>query len=150
MKGYKKKGKREGKKMYVAVREKTSIGSIAGEITGIHLVRPLSSKKINEILSKCHRLETITASLSVQNRLSPKTKEILKEKKIILQKNHNAGRAVGIELEKIKKIADLKKDFLSLRKISQQTGIPKSTIHYLIKKAKRKKIKKGKNVFYTD
>jgi hypothetical protein len=136
--------------MYLAVRENTPISALAEGLTRIHLVRPVSYKKMAEILSRCPQIDRISSSPSVQRRLSPKTRELLKEKRIHLEQHHNAGRAVGIGLDKIRKVADLRKDFLSLRKISKETGIPKSTIHYLIKKAKRKKIKRGKHIFYTD
>ncbi len=135
--------------MYFAIREHTPIASMPREIDRIHLVRPISGKKMKEILSHCPGIKTISASTSVQKRLLPKTKELIQKKDIQLVHAHRAGRALNLDLQKIKEIVDLKKDFLSMREISAKTGVPKSTIHYLLKKAKRHKIKKGKHVVYV-
>lgn len=135
--------------MYFAIREKTPIASIPRELEQIHLVRPISGKKMKEILAHCTNLQSISASTSVQKRLLPKTKEMIQKKDIQLVHAHRAGRALNLDLQKIKEIVDLKKDFLSMREIAAKTGVPKSTIHYLLKKAKRHKIKKGKHVVYV-
>ncbi len=135
--------------MYFAIREKTVVGSIPTDAEKIHLVRPISTKKIKEILSRCTHLQIISASASVQKRMRPEAKSFIQKKNIKMEHAHRAGRALNLDLQKIKEIVDLKKDFLSIRKISQKTGVPKSTIHYLLKKAKRLKVKKGKQVVYV-
>lgn len=135
--------------MYYALRENTPIGSLPVDLEQIHLVRPISAKKLKLAFERCRGIRTIGASPSVEKRLAPKARKILQEKGIVISRAHRAGRALNLDLSTVKQIADLKKDFLSLRKISERTGVPKSTVHYLLKKAKREKIRKGKNVIYV-
>ncbi len=135
--------------MQYAIRENTTVSSLPKELTEIHLVRPISSKKMENILQQCPGITLVGASSSVEKRLSPKTRVLLQKHRIHVKRNHKAGRALNIDLEKIRLIADMRKDFLSMREIETKTGVPKSTIHYLLKKAKREKIRKGKNVIYV-
>ncbi len=135
--------------MHYVVRENTPLGTLPTDLEQVHLTRPLSGKKIKLILHRCPGLRIIGLSPSVEKRFSPEAKKMLNESGINLTRNHRAGRALNIDISQIKVIADLKKDFLSLREISKRTGIPKSTIHYLLKKAKRTKLKKGKQVIYV-
>lgn len=135
--------------MYYALRENTPLTGIPADTEKIHLVRPLSRKRLRAILSRCPHLHTIGASVSVVKRLHPEARKLLEEKHVTLTKANRAGRAIHIDLETIREIADLRKDFLSMRKIAEKTGVAKSTIHYLLKKAKREKIRKGKNVIYV-
>ncbi len=134
--------------MQYAIRENTPVASLPKDLGEIHLVRPISSKKIAMILQQCPHIETVGAASSVEKRLSPKARELLQKHRIHLKRNHKAGRALNIDLEKVRLIVDLRKDFLSVREIETKTGVPKSTIHYLLKKAKREKIRKGKNIIY--
>lgn len=135
--------------MQYAIRENTPVSTLPKELTEIHLVRPVSTKKIKGILQQCPGIDIVGISSSVEKRLSPKTREVLQQRRIKFVRNHKAGRALNVDLEKIRIIADLRKDFMSVRKIQEKTGIPKSTIHYLLKKAKREKIRKGRNIIYV-
>ncbi|MFH0970001.1 MAG: hypothetical protein V1776_00895 [Candidatus Diapherotrites archaeon] len=135
--------------LFYAIREATPISTIPVELTRIHLVRPISTKKLGAILAHCPHLVEIGASPSVEKRLAPKAVELVKKHKIVLVRAHRAGRALNLDLETIRTISDLRKDFLSVRKISERVHVPKSTVHYLVKKSKREKIKKGKHVIYV-
>lgn len=135
--------------MHYVVRENTPLSTLPGDLEQVHLTRPLSGKKLKLILQRCPGLKVIGLSPSVEKRLAPEARKMLTENRISLTRNHRAGRALNIDLSQIKAIADLRKDFLSMREISKRTGIPKSTIHYLLKKAKRTKLKKGKQVIYV-
>lgn len=85
---------------------------------------------------------------SASQRLSGKVKELLKKKKIELKIKENKGRPISIDLEKMLRIIELKRDYRSYGEIEQITGVPKSTAHYLIKYANRSKIRKGKQVVH--
>ena len=135
--------------MQYAIRENTTVSTLPKDLSEIHLVRPISAKKMVSILQQCPGITLMGASASVEKRLSPKTREIIQKHRIHVKRNHKAGRALNIDLDKVRLIADLRKDFLSMREIETKTGVPKSTIHYLLKKAKREKIRKGKNVIYV-
>ena len=142
-------GRFTAKQMQYAIREHTPVSTLPKELSEVHLVRPISAKKMLAILQQCPSLNMVGASSSVEKRLAPKTREVLQKHRIHVKRNHKPGRALNVDLEKIKLIADLRKDFLSMREIEAKTGVPKSTIHYLLKKAKRQKIHKGKNVIYV-
>lgn len=135
--------------MHYVVEEHTPVGTLPSDLEQVHLTRPLSGKKLKLVIQRCPSIRTIGMSPSVEKRLAPGTRKWVNEKGISLVRNHRAGRALNIDLSQIKTIADLRKDFLSMREISKRTGIPKSTIHYLLKKAKRTKLKKGKQVIYV-
>ncbi len=135
--------------MQYAIREHTPISTLPKDLSEIHLVRPISAKKMAAVLVQCPNISYVGASSSVEKRLAPKTRDVLQKHRILVKRNHRPGRALNVDLEKIRLIADLRKDFLSMREIEAKTGVPKSTIHYLLKKAKRQKIHKGKNVIYV-
>lgn len=135
--------------MFYAIRAQTPVSTIPSETDHIHLVRPISTKKLKAILQRCPNVEEVGASVSVEKRLAPDAVELLKKKGIPVVRAYRAGRALSIDLDMIRKIAELRKDFQSMREIQKKTGVPKSTIHYLLKKAKRTKVKKGKHVIYV-
>jgi hypothetical protein len=135
--------------MLYAIRAHTPVSTIPSDIERIHLVRPISTKKIKAILSRCPSILEIGASVSVEKRLAPDAVQLFKKKGIPIVRAHRAGRALHMDLETIRKIAELRKDHLSMRDITKRTGVAKSTIHYLLKRAKRTKVKKGKHVIYV-
>ncbi len=135
--------------MLYAIRAHTPVSTIPADIERVHLVRPISTKKLKAILARCSSIQEIGASISVEKRLAPDATQLLKKKGIPVVRAHRAGRALHMDLETIKKIAELRKDHLSMREITKRTGVAKSTIHYLLKKAKRTKVKKGKHVIYV-
>ena len=121
--------------------------TVPNNATSVHLVRPLSSKAIEKFLSGRH-INSVFLSKSTKKRLGKKTVAFLKKKGIKVAEEKRAGRAISIDLKKVKELVELHKDYRSFRKIEKLTGIPKSTVHYLIKYAQRAKIKSGKNIIY--
>lgn len=104
---------------------------------------------ISSILRKCNGLKKISLSNSCFNRLPLKAKKLLKGHGIEFEIDSRKGRALSIGLEKVREIFELsKKDRQSLREIERITGVPKSTVHYLLKYADRGKIKKGNAILY--
>jgi len=133
--------------MKYSITEDTDIEKIPKDTTEIHLVRPIKKDKLISLVTRCP-IKTITLSTSCLKRLPTKTQKKLKEKGITLGIEKRRGRAIDIPMEKMLQIIELRKDYQTVRDIEKITGIPKSTVHYLIKYADRGKIKKGANVVY--
>ncbi len=68
---------------------------------------------------------------STWERLSKKAKEVIGERHRIESRR---GRFAKIPVETIATILALHKSGVSIRKIAKEFGIPKSTVHYIIKK----------------
>lgn len=134
--------------MKCSVNENTKIASIPSDIEEVHIVRPLSHKKIEAILKRCKELRGISMSKSTYKRIARKVLRLFKEKGIEIKIAEERGRAIGIPLEKMMQAIEMRKDFRPLREIEQVTGIPKSTVHYLAKYSLRRKIKRGKTIIY--
>jgi hypothetical protein len=133
--------------MKYAVTESTNVENIPRDTTEIHLVRPIKWDKIQTLIQKCP-IKMITLSTSCLKRLPRKTQKRLKEKGVSMAIEKRRGRAIDIPMDKMLQIIELRKDYQTVREIEKITGIPKSTVHYLIKYADRGKIKKGNNVVY--
>jgi len=134
--------------MKFSVQNKSDISKIPSDAEAVHLVRPLSYNTISELLARCKSLKQISMSASTQRRLSKKTKKMLEDKGISAAIVAERGRAIAIPLSKMKHAIEMRQDHRPLREIAQVTGIPKSTVHYLEKYSKRRKIKKGNAVIY--
>ncbi|MCX6801258.1 MAG: hypothetical protein NTZ73_03650 [Candidatus Diapherotrites archaeon] len=133
--------------MKYAVSNNTEVEKIPRDTEEIHMTRPIKSKTLKKLLEKCH-INMITLSNSCFQRLSPKTRKIANEKGAQFAIEKKRGRAISIPLKTLLYIIELKRDYQSIREIERLTGIPKSTVHYLIKYAKRVKVKKGKEIIY--
>jgi hypothetical protein len=133
--------------MKYSISDHTIIDRIPSDTKEIHLTRPAKHELLEKLLKKCS-IKEITLSKSCFDRIPKKTKEIFKDNGINLIIEQKRGRAIDIPLEKMLEIIELRKDFQSIREIEKLTGVPKSTIHYLVKYAERAKIKKGKQVVY--
>ena len=129
------------------VTNETDARKIPENAQELHLVRPVKKSSLEAIFRRCN-IRKITLSKSCSKRLGAKTKKFLKERGIEVSEQQNRGRALSLDLDKIKQVAEYNKDHLSMRKIEKLTGIPKSTIHYLLKYAERSKVKSGKQVVY--
>ncbi|MDO8428767.1 MAG: hypothetical protein Q7S92_06170 [Candidatus Diapherotrites archaeon] len=123
-------------------------GNIPSEIIQLHLVRPVKVDLLEKVLARCPRIESITMSTSTKKRLAEDVEKLIRTKGITLKLEQNRGRAIEIGLDKMLQAIELRKDYRTLRDIEKVTGIPKSTIHYLVRYAKRNKIKKGKEIVY--
>jgi len=134
--------------MKIAIKQETNANQLPRDTEDIHMVRPVKQKTLKEIVEKCAALKKISLSKSTLARLPEKTKKLLKEKRMELNIESSRGRAIGIGLEKMLHVIEMRKDHQPLREIENITGIPKSTVHYLVKYSQREKIKKGKDVVY--
>jgi len=133
--------------MKYSVTETTNVQGIPRDTTEIHLVRPIKKEKLEFLLNN-RSIRKITLSTSCLKRLPKKTQRKIKEKGVSISIEKRRGRPIGLPLEKIQEIVELRKDYQSIRDIERITDIPKSTIHYLLKYADRTKIKKGNSVVY--
>ncbi|HIH16783.1 MAG TPA: helix-turn-helix domain-containing protein [Candidatus Diapherotrites archaeon] len=120
--------------------------SVPADADSIHLVRPVHHAVLARIVEKTG-LKEIYLAESCARRLSRKTRRFLEERGVQLVAKKKRGRVLSLSLEKIRQIIGLHQDDKTLREIQAQTGVPKSTVHYLIKYADRSKIRfQGKTV----
>lgn len=130
-----------------SLNDMKNISKLDSTCSELHITKAVSLKNMQKIVQKCKRLKLITLSRTTRARLSNETKKFLKTKKISLALKNEQGRPISIPFEKMKKILEMHKDF-AYRELEEKLKIPKSTIHYLIKKAKKKKLKDGKKIIY--
>ncbi len=121
---------------------------IPRDTTEIHLTRPVKEILLKKVFKRCENLSIISLSDSCFKRLSVTVKQFLARKKIELRIQKSKGRPISIDLEKMLRIIELKKDYRSYNEISQILEIPRSTAHYLIKYADRTKIKQGNETIH--
>lgn len=134
--------------MKLPVWPNTQLSDIPSEISEIHLVRPIKGARLLELVSK-KGITKIFLGKSTLARLSKKTQKALSEMGVGFSIDQKRGRPISIDLEKLKNVVELHKDFQSYRKIEKLTNIPKSTAHYLVKYASRQKIRGGKKLYYV-
>jgi len=130
-----------------SINDAKDINKIEASCQELHITKSFSIKIISKILTRCKRLKLITLSKTTKERIGANTKKLLKSKKIALQIKNEQGRPINIPAAKLKKILEMHKDF-SYRELEEKLKVPKSTIHYLIKKSKKKKLKDGKRIIY--
>ena len=136
--------------MKYAITPHTNVSSIPNDADELHFVRPLKLQNLQRLLRKCRNLQCISVSASCASRLPDKAKKILEQRNIAIKFTSNRGRAIGIEIQKIKQIVDLQQNEKSFREIESALGIPKSTAHYLIRYAERTKVRDGNKIVYLD
>ena len=127
--------------MKYSVHSRTDVKRIPKETTDIHASRPLRLRMLKRLLHKCPALKTISLSKSAFERLSRPVKLLLQKHKMQLMIVKAKGRPIAIELEKMLHIIELRRDYRSYGEIAEITGVPKSTVHYLIKYAQRTKVR---------
>jgi len=135
--------------MKYSVYPDSEIKSIPLDAVKLHLVRPIGLRKLEKLLKK-RKIKEISLSDSCNKRIGKKSRELLGKKRINLVKDNRSGRPLEIGLENVLKIAEFKKDYLSLRRIEELTGIPKSTVHYFLRHANRNKLRKGNQTIYLE
>ena len=128
--------------MKTIIYNSRDLTSLDKKVKEIHFARPLSKKLILSILKKCPELEKATMSGSTFKRMK-KILEVMKKKEVEIKIEKVKGRPLGISLEKISDVVEMHKDFRSIREIARVTNVPKSTVHYLLKKSKKNKVKVG-------
>ncbi|MCK9292931.1 MAG: hypothetical protein WCY27_02780 [archaeon] len=124
-----------------------NINKIYTDCQDLHITKAFSEKTFLRIYKKCTKLKLITVSKSTKERLSNDTKKLILKKRIKLYVKNEQGRPINISLSKLNKILEMYKDY-SYRDLEEKLKIPKSTIHYLIKKSKKKKLKDGDKIIY--
>ncbi len=97
----------------------------------IHLARPVSLPALKRIVSVMRPRE-ISMAPSTYERLSRRAREYLKSRGIRVVLEKNPGRSARMDKESLETILELRKAGYSIRKISEETGIPKSTVHYIL------------------
>ena len=131
----------------IAVYPTTSAAS-GSSADNIHLVRPVKLALLEKMLAGKSN-GSISMSPSTMKRLPKKARALLEKRNLRVEIEKHQGRSLS-DGEKLKDVVEMRRDFRSYREIEKSLGIPKSTVHYLIKYAKRSKLKKGKDVFYLD
>ncbi len=133
--------------MKFAIYAGTDIKRLPANASALHLARPVSAKKLCELLEK-RDIESVSCSGSTAKRLKQKHFAELEKRGISLEIEKRAGKPLQIDLKKMQAILEMVHDHRSLREIEKTTGVPKSTVHYLVKYADRGKIKDGNRVVY--
>ncbi|MDD4983402.1 MAG: hypothetical protein PHH82_01005 [Candidatus ainarchaeum sp.] len=113
----------------------------------VHLVRPVSFKEFRSHFSKKKKIHMSKSTLS---RLSEQTKILIHQKKIKIIIEKIRGRPIEADPKLLAKAISLYKSGFSYREIEKKIGMPKSSVHYIVKKAKRKKIKTKKGHYSID
>ncbi len=134
--------------MKYAITPDTDIVSIPRDADELHFVRPLRASSLKKLLKKCRNLQAVSLSESCSGRFPEKARKMLEQRNIAIKFSSNRGRAIGMDIERIKEIVGMQRDEKSFREIEELTKIPKSTAHYLIRYAERTKVKSGNNVVY--
>jgi hypothetical protein len=114
--------------------------------TKIHLARPQKFAYVKKMIES--GIKEFRMPKSTLERMPKKTLKLIKESGGNIIVENSAGRPIKLDLEKILEVVEMHRDNRTYREIEKITGIPKSTCHYLIKYAERKKIKKGKKIIY--
>ena len=134
--------------MKYAIRVDTPIRRIPAETEEVHLVRPIKKEKLEQLLKRCKHLRRVYLSKSCAQRLPKKAKGNLREKKIEFVREESRGRAINMDLKKLLNVVEMVKDGRSLREVESVYGVPKSTVHYLVRYAERIKLRDGKQIIY--
>lgn len=135
--------------MFVSVWPNSPITVQIRAATGLHWVRPLSKKKIKILLGACKNLVAVSVSPSVRARLKPEVVALLEKQGIGVRVESRRGRPLSSNMEAIVRVAELRKDFQPIREIERLTKIPKSSVHYLLTRAKRSRVKKRGHVVHV-
>ena len=128
--------------MIVKIQKNSDLKKVNQSLQKIYIQRPITFKFLKKIIFKLSDLKEIYLSKSTFSRMGKKSLLFIKMKKIKTILANFKGKPLNSLVEKLTEINDFKRDALSIRKISEKTKLPKSTIHYLFKYAKKNKIKK--------
>jgi len=112
-----------------------------GKFKTFHLTRTLSLNEIKKI-----KVKKISCSPSTFSRLSEKVKNYLSTNKYKIEITKNKGKPLQTKPKEILNIIKAYRSGKSYRKIEKEFKISKSSAHYLIKHAKKSKIKKGSTI----
>lgn len=112
----------------------------------IHFSRPPTASRLSGVLEG--GAPSISMSKSCFERLSAKVRRLLdaSDAQIIIKAAR--GRPINLSPELFLEIVELHRDNRTYRQIEDITGVPKSTVHYLIRYAQRQKLKSGGKIVY--
>ncbi|MCX8190253.1 MAG: hypothetical protein N3F05_03450 [Candidatus Diapherotrites archaeon] len=134
--------------MKVSISHAADVRNVPKDVEEVHLTRPISAAGVRSLIKKCKNLKNITMSKTSHARLSKNAKKLIEANNICTAIVSERGNALSVPLFKIKAAIEMRRDHRPLREIEQVTGIPKSTIHYLEKYSKRKKVKSRSLIVY--
>ena len=112
----------------------------------VHFSRPPTLAKLRSAISAGQGKFFMPASSFA--RMSTKARALLDKSGTQITIESYRGRPIEITVEKLREIIELHRDERSFRQIEQATGVPKSTVHYLVKYAQRQKLRKGERIVY--
>ncbi len=115
--------------------------------SSIHLPEYFGLRDMKSLIRR-EKPTKISTGKSNYEKYARKTKEMLSKKQIKIELTTTRGRPIGIKPEKLKQIKEMQLEGFSVRKIGKELKIPKSTVHYLLKKAKARKIRLGRKLVY--
>jgi hypothetical protein len=133
--------------MRFVIYPETETRQLPANANALHLARPIAAKKLALFLEK-RQIESVSCSESTAKRLKPKHKLVLEQHGLSIEIEKRAGKPIQTDLKKMQLVLEMVHDHRSLREIEKTTGVPKSTVHYLVKYADRGKVKSnGKTVY---
>ncbi|HLC92258.1 MAG TPA: hypothetical protein VJH23_00970 [archaeon] len=112
----------------------------------IHFSRPPTAAQVKSALRAGHAKIFMPASSFT--RISARARKLLESSNAEVIIESSRGRPIEIGVDKLMQIIELHRDNRTFRQIEQSTGIPKSTVHYLVKYAERQKLRKGGKIVY--
>ena len=136
--------------MIQSINNITKVTRIDKNIERLCFTRPISLKKYLAIIRKCVLIREVIMSQNTLERLNPKIKKSLYRKGIFVKIKQNKGRPLSVNLKQLYEAIDFFKDNYSFREIAAKTGIPKSTVHFIIRKAKKNKIKTKNKMYHLE
>lgn len=111
----------------------------------VQLVRPVKWTVLAELIEK-RKVPHFVLGKSTLARLGTKARKLLKERGIPVKVEKSAGRPLETSPEMIKQVQEALQFHESYREIEKKLGVRKSTAHYLVAYALRKKIRKNGKV----
>ena|SRR3989338_7004706 len=112
----------------------------------VHFSRPPTLAQVRLAIKAGHSKIFLPASSFT--RMGLKSRKALEDSGAQVVLENSRGRPIEIGVEKLMEIIELHRDNRTFRQIEKATGVPKSTVHYLVKYAERQKLRKGKDVVY--
>lgn len=117
-------------------------------MVSVHFTRPPTLRDLSVLKKK--NVDEIKLPKSAIDRLSKRARSFLTLNNIKVSCVSSRGRPLGLDFRKVLDVVELHNDDRTYREIERILGVPKSTAHYLIKYAKRKKLKRDNKVVYLE
>ncbi len=118
--------------MIVVYRKEDSPEDYAGK--KVFLPRPVRKDMLEKLLEVA---EKVYMPPSTYNRISKNVREMWRYKIAVTS---SRGRYSSVDIESLKHVLVLSKSGLSIRRIAEETGLPKSTVHYILRYMKKIRI----------